>query len=163
MPAPAITASNRYTSRAVTKCIWIPAIAATNLTPTRAEINAGTDLSPQIADWDGWLVASEQIETPDLGSRFTSKIPGALSVEDSTLTMYADKAGVDARTLMPRDTSGNIFFADGGDIANNKGDVYPVKVASVGKERSVAGDEADRLQFTYSITKEPAENVTIPA
>ncbi|MFW5418833.1 hypothetical protein J0910_19650 [Nocardiopsis sp. CNT-189] len=40
-------------------------------------------------------------------------------------------------------------------------DVYPVRVASSGKMRSV-GDEAARIQVQFSILSEPAENVTIP-
>lgn len=163
MPTPAIVASTRYTDKAVTKCYWIPTIAATSLVPTRVEMNAGTDLSPQLADWSGWTLSANQIETPDLATSFTSKIPGSLTSEDSSLTLYASKNGVDARSLMPRGQAGNLMFCDGGDITANKADVFPVTVTSVGKIRSLGGEEAAKLLIGYSITAQPAENVTIPA
>lgn len=162
MPAPAITASTRYTSRGTTKIYWCPAVASP-AAPTRAELNAGTDLSPQIADRDGWSVESEMIETPDLANRYTSTIPGVITAEDSSLTMYMSKNGVDARSLMPRDQSGFIVILDGGDIAANKMDVYPVTVMSVSKNREVDGGDADTLMVSYAITAAPSENIAVPA
>jgi hypothetical protein len=162
MAAPAITASIRYTSRGATKFYWIPT-AADPAAPTRSEMNAGTDLSPQIADSSGWSVSSEMIETPDLASRYTSTIPGTISADDSSLTFYMSRDGVDARALMPRDETGFIAILDGGDVAANKMDVFPVTVSSHSKQRSVQGSDADTLVISYAITSEPSENVTVPA
>jgi hypothetical protein len=161
MAAPAITASTRFSARGKTKCYWVPSIA-NPAAPTRSELNAGTDLSPQIADRSGWSVESDMIETPDLASRYTSTIPGPIKADDSSLTMYASKDGVDARALMPRDAVGYIVWLDGGDVASGKMDVFPVTVTSVSKQRSVDGEDADTLEFAYAITAEPSENVTIP-
>ncbi len=83
--------------------------------------------------------------------------------EDSSLTFYMDREGVDARQLMPRDEEGFIVVLDGGDVAANKADVYPVQVTSVSKQRSFSGGEADTLMISYAITDEPAENVAVPA
>jgi hypothetical protein len=162
MAAPAITASTRYTARGNTKCYWVATIASKSA-PTRSELNAGTDLSPQLMDAEGWSVESEQIETPDLATRYTSTIPGSITAEDSSLTMYASKNGVDARALMPRDAVGYIVWLDGGDVASNKMDVFPVTVSSVSKQRSASGEDADTLVFSYAITSEPAESVSVPA
>jgi hypothetical protein len=162
MAAPEITASVRYFDPEITKCYFLPTIAAADLTPTRAEMDAGTDLSPEIAEVSGFTVTSEEINTPDLGSRFTSKIPGRTSAEDSSITFYADQAGNDARTVLPRDTTGYIQWCDGGDVAGNKSQVFPIRVRSLGQLRSV-GDESHRLQVQFSITAKPAEDVTIPA
>lgn len=161
MPAPAITASTRYTSRGFTKIYWVVTIS-NYLSPSRAELNAGTDLSPQLMDASGWTVSSEQIDAPDMATRFTSRIPGAITAEDSSLTMYASKNGVDARALMPQDAAGFIVILFGGDIASNKMDVWPVSVASVAKQLSVQGDAPDTLVISYSPTNVPAQNVTIP-
>lgn len=161
MAAPAITASTRYTSRGTTKVYWVPTMASYT-SPTRAELNAGTDLTPQLMDSSGWAVSSEQIETPDAASRFTSKIPGAISADDSSLTMYASKNGVDARSLMPQDATGFIVLLLGGDTVGNKMDVWPVTVASVAKQISLTGSDADTLLISYSPTAVPAQNVTIP-
>jgi hypothetical protein len=162
MAATPIAGITKYTSRGTTKIYWVPTIADPTAV-TRLELDAGTDLSKQIADASGWSVSSEQLETPDLDTRYTSTIPGVISAEDSSLVMYMDKEGVDARALMPRDETGFIVIMDGGDIADNKCDVYPVAVTSVSKMRSVAGSDADRLTFSYAITSEPSEDVDVPA
>jgi hypothetical protein len=161
MAAPAITASTRFTARGSTKVYWVPAIAS-RAAPTRIELDAGTDLSPQIADASGWSVSSEQIQTPDLATRYTSTIPGSISAEDSSLTLYASKNGVDARALMPRDAVGNIVVLHGGDLAGNKMDVYPVIVSSVSKQMQVGGGDADTIVTSFAITAEPSENITVP-
>lgn len=162
MAAPAITASVRYTSRGTTKFYWVGTIA--NYTsPSRAELNAGTDLSPQVADATGWTVSSEQIQTPDLATRFTSAIPGAITAEASSITLYASKSGNDARVLMPQDQTGYIVILYGGDVATQKMNVWPVTVSSVAIQTSVQGDAADTLMITYAPTSVPAQNVSIPA
>ena len=162
MAATPISSITKYTSRGTTKIYWVPAIADPTA-PTRTELDDGTDLSKQIADASGWSVSSEQLETPDLDTRYTSTIPGVISAEDSTLVMYMDKEGVDARGLMPRDETGFIAIMDGGDVAANLCDVFPVAVTSVSKMRSVAGSDADRLTFSFAITEEPSEDITVPA
>jgi len=161
MAAPAITASVRFSARGATKIYWVATIASA-ASPTRSELNAGTDLSPQIMDAKGWSVSSDQIKTPDLATRYTSTIPGSITAEDSSLTMYASKNGVDARALMPRDAVGYIVLLHGGDTASNKMDVYPVTVSSVSKVMSVSGDDADTIEIAYAITAQPSENITVP-
>ncbi|HEX6468619.1 MAG TPA: hypothetical protein VF069_05935 [Streptosporangiaceae bacterium] len=163
MPTPELTASTRYIDPGVTKCYYVPTIAAANLTPTRAELNAGTDLSREIADLSGWTVTANQVDTPDLKSTFTGKIPGRTEAADSSLTLYASVNGTDVRALLPRGTSGYIVWMDGGDVAGNKADVYPIRVASCSKVRTVSGTEAAKVMVSCAITTQPAENVTVPA
>lgn len=162
MPSTPIAAITKYTARGSSAACWLPA-CANIASPTRAEINAGTDLSGQVADASGWSVSSSQIETPDLATRYTSTIPGVISADDSSLTMYADLEGVDAGVLMARDTVGFIAWFDGGDVPGNKCRIFPVTVSSVSHQTSVDGSAADTLMFSYAITSEPAENVTVPA
>ncbi len=131
--------------------------------PSRAELNAGINLVSEVSALEGWTINSEQVATPDLGKLFTGSIPGRTSVDDSSLSMYADLEGVDARALMARGTSGFIVWMDGGDVTGQPMDVYPVRVSSVGKVRSVEGSEAATLTIMYSITSAPAEDVLIPA
>lgn len=161
MAATALTSSTRYFDPETTVCYWVADIAD-KADPTRIELDAGTDLSGEIAEISGWTVSGESIDTPDLGSRFTSSIPGRTNAADSSITFYADETGDDARTLMPRDTNGFIVWLDGGDVPANLMQVFPVRVLSVGDMRSV-GNEAHRLQIQYSVTSEPAENVAVPA
>jgi hypothetical protein len=162
MPATPISAANRYINPETTSIYWVPTIAD-KTAPTRSELNAGTELVSDVSASEGWQITSEQVPTPDMGSLFTSSIPGRTSVGESSLTMYADLDGDDARTLMARNTNGFIVWMDGGDTAGRPMDIYPVRVSSVGKVRSVEGGEAATLTIMYSITSEPAEDVAIPA
>lgn len=161
MAATPIATVNRFFPTGTTKYIFTVSVANKSA-PTRSEINAGTDLSPEINEVDGWQVTSELIDVPDLNSRFTSKIPGRTSADDSSITFYADPSGSDARTLFPRGATGFILRMDGGDVPGRKMDVFPVTVSSVPKEMGT-GDDAGTLQVMFAITSEPAENVTIPA
>ena len=161
MPATQISAPTKFTARGTSKVYWVPTIA-NYASPSRAELNAGTDLSRAVTDSGGWSVATEQIEAPSLADRYTPTVPGSISAEESSLTCFASRQGVDARALMPRDAAGFIVWLDGGDIASNKMDVYPVTVSSVSKQRQVRGGDPDTLVISYAITDVPAENVTVP-
>lgn len=161
MPASPIPVTDRFFQPEISKVIFIPTIAASTLIPTRSEINAGDDLSAEIADVSGWMVQSGFIDTPDLGKRYTSKIGGRLTTADSSLTMYASKDGDDVRAVLPRGTEGFIAFMDGGDVPTQPMDVFKVEVAALGKVRST-GDNAFQLTLQFSI-KDFAEDVAIPA
>lgn len=161
MAATPIAQETRFFNPETTKVYWVASIAV-KTAPTRPELNAGVDVTRAIADVNGWMVTSEMIPTPDMGTRFTGKIPGRTSADDSTITYYQGKNGIDARGTMPRDAVGYMVWLDGGDVSGYKMDVYPTTVSSHGKQRSVGNDPA-RLVISYAITSEPAENVTIPA
>jgi hypothetical protein len=161
MAAPNISASTRYINKGVTRFIWVDTISDTSA-PTRSEINAGTDLSSQIQEIDGWMVESESVETPDLGSTFTGSIPGSTSAEDSSVTMYADLGGTDVRDVISRGDNGYMIIMDGGDTAGRTMDVFPARVGSLGKNRTVDDDPAT-ITLSFYITDEPVEDVAIPA
>ncbi|WP_433445730.1 hypothetical protein [Nonomuraea sp. CA-141351] len=161
MAATPITPAKRFFRPGITRCLWLPTIANI-LAVTRAEINAGVDLSKDVADIQGWLVAGQAIPTPDLNSRFVGNIPGLTNADQSSITFYEGEDGQDARTLMPRDAEGNVVWMDGGDVPGRFMDVFDVRVLSVGKIRSM-GAEPGRFTTQYAIASEPAENVVIPA
>jgi len=160
MAATPIGATNRYFRRGVTKVYFVPTIA-NKASPTRSELDAGTDLSPEIADSDGWQVTGDTVDTPDLGTTFVGKIPSTTSADDSSLTMYADSGSQDVRTLLPRGTTGFIVWMDEGDEAGLLMDVFPVRVTSAPKQRSL--DDAAQIMISFAVIREPAENVAIPS
>jgi hypothetical protein len=160
MAATPITESTRYYRRGTTKVIWVPTIAA-KASPTRVELDAGTDLSLEVGEVDGWQVTSEVTETPALGTRFTGKIDGPITADDSSLTMYASSDGADVRALLTRGTNGFIVWMDEGDVAAQEMDVFPVRVLSQAKIRAL--DDAAKIMVQFAVTSEPAENVEIPA
>lgn len=160
MTATPIQAATRYYRRGLTKVIWVPTIAA-QATPTRTEIDAGTELSPEVGEVEGWQVTSGVTETPALGSRFDAKIDGAISADDSSLTLYASQDGDDVRTLLTRGTNGFVIWMDEGDVPAQTMDVFPVRVLSQGKVRDL--NDAAKINVQFAVTREPSENVTIPA
>lgn len=160
MAAPNINPADRYFDVGTTRVIWCTTIA--NIAaPTRSELNAGIDLSPEVAEFEGFSVTAEEIETPDMQSLFAGKIGGKTSVDDSSLTFYASRDGNDVRQILPISTEGYVVWMDGGDIAGHSMDVYPVRVRSTPKQRSTS--DAARIQVQFSVTRVPQENLAIPA
>ncbi|MGW1000479.1 phage tail tube protein [Streptomyces sp. NPDC002520] len=159
MPATPISATTRYIPPGTTRYYWVASIS-NYLSPTRTELNAGSDLTAEVQAVSGFATNSDQQDTPDLGSRFVSKIPGRITADDSSITLYASANSSDARTLMPRDTAGYIVILPEGDVTGQKMDVFPVKVTGVPKSRDV--ENPATMTFQYAITKIPAENITIP-
>lgn len=147
----------RFIRRGKAKVNFLPTIAAATLIPTAAEITAGTDLTPRLADMSGWQLESSPVNTPDMNSRFVSNIPGETTVASSTLTFYADDAGTtDAlKTALAVDTIGFIYVRHSGVGTGKLADTFPVRVSSIGNEYSV-GNDAARYVVTFAITAEPA-------
>lgn len=161
MAAPKISSSTRFINAGTTVVLWVPAIS-TKSAPTRGELNAGTNLVNENSAASGWTTKVDQVETPTMDSRFTAKIPGRISADDSSLTMYRDLGGLDAHSLMPVDANGFVVWMDGGDVTGRLMDVFPVRVASHSKPRSTDGKDAAQVEINFSITDQPAEYVTIP-
>lgn len=160
MVATPISASTRYIPPGTRAYYWVPTIA-NKAAPTRAELDAGTDLTREIAEVSGFQTTSESADTPDLGSRFTSKIPGRITADDSSITLYASQNSQDVRQLLPRDSSGFIVQFPEGDVASRTMDVFPVKVSSAPKETSI--EDPGKIMVQFTVTSEPKENITVPA
>lgn len=159
-PTPLAT-STRYFDVGTTKIYFLDTIAAGTLIPTRSEITAGTDLTGEVADMEGFSVTAEEIEVPDFASLFTSKIGGRTSADDSSMTFYASKSGTDVRQELPLGTNGYIVFMDGGDVTGQSMSIYPVRVRSTPMQRSTS--DAARVQIQFSITRPPKEFAATPA
>jgi hypothetical protein len=160
MPATPLNTAERFSALSGLEVVFVPTIASTSGAATRAEINAGTDLTSEIMEWEGFTTTTETIDTPDL-TRFVGKIPGRITAEDSSITMYADRGGDDVRDVLPRDTIGYLLWMDSGDTPSAKMDVYPVQVNSLSKVRSM--DNATVLNVSVSMTRIPWEDIVIPA
>lgn len=155
-----LTPTKRFFQPEISDYSFLPAVADREVV-TRLEIDAGTLLSPEIADISGFSTSSSLIDTPDLGSRFVPRIGGRTTTEDSTLTFYGSQDGIDARAILPRGTKGFLYLADGGDVPGNLADLFEVEVTSVGKVRST-GDQAFQLTISFGILSVPVEDLVIP-
>lgn len=161
MPPTPLTATLRYIPPGVRRLYWLTTIASYTTAVTRAEINAGIDLTNEIASITGFTVTSASTDTPDLSTRFSAKIPGRITADDSSISFYASSTSADVRTVLPRDTVGFVVLLPEGDVPTQKMDVWPAKVSSAVVDTTMEDPAQINIQFT--ITKIPALNLVIPA
>lgn len=160
MTAAPLRPSTRYYPPGTRRVYWLPAVASVS-SPTRAELDAGIDLTGEIAAMSGFSVSSATISVPDLATRFAPDIPGQITAASSSITFYASEDSDDIREILPRDQAGYIAVLWEGDQAGRSMDVYPVSVTSVPKD--VTTTNAGQMSVDFAVTAVPAENVEIPA
>ena len=159
MPPTPLTPTVRYIPPGTRKIYWVTTIA-TYTAPTRAELNAGIDLSAEVANVTGFTVTSATVPTPDLSSRFASEIPGTITAASCALSIYASNTSSDVRTVLPRGTIGYVVILWEGDITGQRMDVFPATVTASAVNASETA--AELVDVSFSITKVPANNVLIP-
>lgn len=152
--------TTRFIPQGTSRYYWLPAIADAGLAASRTEIDAGTDLTCEVAAVTGWSTTAAQVDTPDACSRFISRVPGSITPDDSSFTFYGSKTGDDARAFFTRDQAGFVMFLDGGDVPTEKAEVFPVTVTNVSTVREITG--AFQVVVAFSITADP-QLVAIPA
>lgn len=157
------TAGHRYIPPGKRQYYWVITIADYTA-PTRTELDAGNDLSAEVASISGFSVTSESVDAPDLASRYTSKVPGMTTAEDSAINLYISDTGEDARTLLVRDTDGYVVVFPSGDDDGASGTklmgVFPATVSSQALQPEF--DSPAQVAVSFTITDEPAQNVLIP-
>jgi len=160
VPPTPLTATVRYTPPAqARKYYWVTTIA-TQASPSRAELNAGTDLSAEISDVNGFELSGDSADAPDLASQFVAQVPARITASDSEIVFYASNTSADVRTVLPRGTTGYVCILPEGDIATQKMEVWPAKVKSMFLDSSI--EDPAKIHVQFSITKLPSQNVTIP-
>lgn len=151
----------RFMRKGITKVYFIPAIANT-AAPTTAEVTAGEDLTPQLAEINGFSFSNSPIDTPDMASAFVSKIPGEDTVDNSDMTFYEDDASNPIRTALAKGTDGyiGIYYkgiAGSAPATADTLDVWPVTVAS-NSRMYTADNEAAKFQVVFTLTAPPTED-----
>ena len=159
MPPAPLNPTTRYLAVGIRKVYWVPTVANKN-SPTRAELNAGTDLTAEIATMTGWSLQGSTVDVPDMGSRFTSQVPGRLTSAQNDITAYMSQNSNDVRSLLPRDTNGYVVCLWEGDVTGQKMDVFPVRVVTQANDTVV--DDPGKTTISFAITKLPAIYITIP-
>lgn len=160
MAATPINIGERFSALDGMALVFVPVIAASDGIPTRAEINAGTDLTTEVESWEGWTTEAATIETPSL-ARFVGNIPGRITITPGVLQMYADRGQDDVRDILPVGTTGYMVFMDAGDTPGQKMDIWPIRVNMLAKVRSMEAATLLRVAFTHN--QLPVEDATIPA
>lgn len=159
MPATPISSTQRYIRAGTTKVVLVDSIASTTLAATRAEINGGTEVAGEISSATGFSQTSNSVETPDWGSRITTKIPGRITIEDSSITFYGDEDGADIREVLVRDQDINVIFMDGGDVAATPMDVFKTTVSSI----TTTKDDGPVMVVVSFTVRQVGESLPIPA
>lgn len=160
MGATPLGASTRYYPPGTRQVYWLPAVGDVTA-PSRAELDAGIDLTGEIAAMAGFSVSSATVSVPDLKSRFAPDIPGQITAQSSSITLYASEDSDDIRQILPRDTAGFVAILWEGDHPGRFMDVFPVTVTAAPKD--VTMTNAGQITVDFAITSDPAENVVVPA
>lgn len=155
----------RYTPDELEQWWFVPTIAD-QATPSPTEVNAGEEITDAVVSISGFKYTGTKVETPDLGSRFNSSIPGRYSAEDCNIQFYRGDASGDieqvVEDLLPDDTAGFIVIIPPEDgakqaVANlSTCQVWPVKVMSNTWDPPVPG-ESKKFTVDFSIPKVPSK------
>jgi hypothetical protein len=130
--------------------------------PTRAEVAAGTDLSPGIAEIGGFNFSNAPIMTPKLSTTFTTQIPGEDTSDTSTLTFYDDDTDDDMRSALVKGTEGFLVFFPYGDVSGARAEVWPTISTGCNDQWTMA-NEAAKFQASFAITDAPEQDAVVPA
>lgn len=150
----------RFFRRGVSAVKFAPAVAGTS--PTRAEINAGTNLSAQVAGIGGFALNNSPIATPDLATSFDSQIDGPDTTDNSSLNFYDDDASATIRTSQAKGTAGFILLFPYGDVPGKRCETWAVKSTGVNDQWGLDATAA-QFQVGYAITAKPSQNGVTPA
>lgn len=163
MVAEPLNSTTRYIPPGTRQYYWVDTIADKSA-PTRTELDAGIDLTSETASVEGFQVTSESVDTPDYNSRFTSKVPGMTSADDSSATLYMSQDSDDARSELERGDNGFfVIFPEGDDEGANGAtmDVFPVRISAVSKQNAM--EDPAQMQVQFTVTSEPEENIDVPS
>lgn len=157
---PTIPVSTRFFQPGIVEVYWLPAVANPSA-PTRAEITAGTKLTPELDDWTGWSYSTNFIETKDASSRISPKLAARVSLDDSSMTFNGSQDGQDIRQVLTLDDTGYVLICDGGDVTGYPAELFPATVGAVVPVRSL-DSSAFMVRIDFGVTNVPT-TVTLPA
>jgi hypothetical protein len=142
MAATAVAKPTSYFGPARTKFVLFAAPIADQTTgvPTRAEINAGSELSPAVANFEGGEFSANSQDVQLWSTLNVDKVPNFNSLSDITVTFNADQAGADPRAAFAQGAVVNMFRMDTGDTPTRKGDTFFATVASKSKQITTSGN-----------------------
>ncbi len=154
--------ASRFMRKGTTKVFFVPTLASYPASATAAAVNAGTNLTPQVMEMNGFSFSNSPISTPDMDSRFVTQVTGEDTAEASNLVMYEIKGATDTlRAALPKDAVGYIVIfpvgiAGATPAAADKAEIWPVVVSS-NVRRYTAGNEAAAYQVNFAISSAPVE------
>jgi hypothetical protein len=156
---------SRAIRRGIERWFVTPATLANPAAPTRAEINAATEITDSIAAVNGFSLTANTVTTPDMGSRFDKTVAGIDSAGDSSLNMWdeiLDGGTTDpARDVLAKDSQLTVIRMPYGDIPTRRCETW--QVTSLGVNDQIDLSAAGQYQVPFSIREVPEQNAVIPA
>lgn len=163
MPAVPLPSYPRYFPPGTRKYYWVTSIA-NQASPTRAELNAGLDITGQIASITGFVLQMNVADVTPLGSStviWLNTTTDPSSFGSNEIILYASQnSNDDARLLMPAGSTGFLVFLFEGDQTNDYCEVWPANVNEMYFEQGT--DNPGQIHFEFTITGQPSQNVLIP-
>lgn len=153
----------RFFRRGVSEILVIPTIGNPN-SPTRIEIDGGTNISVDIAEIGGFQLSNSPIAVPNLADTFTGQINGEDTVSDSSITFYDHQADADQtiRPLLAKGITTYLGLLPYGDVPAARMEVWHVRSTGVNGEWTVGNDPA-RFVIGFAVLSRPNQEVDIPA
>lgn len=154
----------RFMRKGTTKVYFLTTLPAP-AAPTTAQITAGTALTDQISEINGFTYANSPIDTPDMGNAFVTKISGEDTVENSSIVFYEDKLTNPISTALAKGVNGFILIfptgiAGANPAAGDKSESWPVQIASNARQYQ-AGNEAARYTVSFANTGAPVAGTVV--
>jgi len=148
MVATPISTVNPYLPLDNRKFYWVATIA--NIAaPSRVELDAGTDLSPQVVEATGWTVNGSTVASQSFVGAAV-KLVGPQELVDSTLVMRNSRTSTDARTILlvqrPALTGYIVVFPEG-DVTAYKMNVFQVAVNAAPLSPGAVDPATTEFQF----------------
>ncbi len=156
---PPLSPAIRYFPPGLRRVYWVPALVNYQA-PTRGELNAGTDLSAEIAGMDGWTVTAKVADHADIPSRFVAQVPVPGGMVASSVSCYTSQNSGDVRSLLTRWATGYVVCLWEGDVPGRRMDVFPVRVTDLAVG---TGEDAGQVTVSFAGWLIPATAVVIPA
>lgn len=156
----------RFFRRGKSKAFWVPTLSSLT-SPSAAEVNAGDELTGQIADISGFEFSNSPIPTPDLSTTFTTTIPGEDTTQEPQIMFYEDDTTNTLQTTLAKGTSGHVvlFYKGTAGAAPASGDTAEVwQVISTGPFREYSlGNDPARWGARFTPTAAPVFDAVLVA
>lgn len=146
--------------RGTSKIKSAPAVAGTS--PTRAEINAGVDLSPHVIAVSGFMLKNSPISFSTLDTTFDSQIDGPDTADASTLDFKDDDVSNTVRTALAKGTPTQIILMPYGDVPTKRCEVWRTKSTGVNDDWGMDAKVA-MFQVGFAILSVPTQSGVIPS
>lgn len=150
----------KFFRKGVSKMKFLPAVAGSS--PTRPEIVAGVDLSPQVSAISGFQLNNSPIAVPNLAEVFTPQINGEDTVADSSITFNDDDTATTIRTALAKGTVGYMVLFPYGDVATKRLEKWNVVSTGVNDEWTT-DNTAAKFMVTFAVLTTPVQDGVTPA